>query len=149
MYSMNTRTYKINPVVFKYKMIQVNVIEKDNNINLEFSSGSYAINSQYNPCADNKGNSLTLKVDYSLLDKQKYESPGMECCFTLNSELNLYMALVESESGISLELFSGYYPMYLEHQNKTTILENKRLDLNNRIVHHNTVKVKLVNPMIE
>ena len=148
MYKMNVKSYKINPVVLKYKMVQLNILEKDNNINLEFNAGTYSIQTQYNPCADNKGNCLTLKVEYGAMDRQKYDAPGFETCFNINSDLNLYVAMAENETGITLEVYSGYYPMFIEHQNKTTVLE-KCAGLSNKIVQQNIVKMRLVNPIIE
>ena len=145
---MNMKSYKINPVVLKYKMVQLNIVEKDSNIHLEFNAGMYAIQTQYNPCADNKGNCLTLKVEYGMVDRQKYDSSGFESCFNISSDLNLYVAMVESESGITLEVYSGYYPMFIEHQNKTTMIE-KCGGLSNKIVQQNIVKMRLVNPIME
>ena len=145
---MNGKSYKINPVVLNYKMIKLNIIEKDNNIHLEFNAGAHAIQTQYNPCTDTKGNCLTLKVEYGMVERQKYDSPGFETCFNISSDLNLYVAIAEAESGISLEVFSGYYPMYIEHQNKTTMIE-KCLGVANKIVQQNIVKMRLVNPIME
>ena len=145
---MNGKSYKINPVVLNYKMIKLNIIEKDNNIHLEFNAGAHAIQTQYNPCTDTKGNCLTLKVEYGAADRQKYDSPGFETCFNINADLNLYVAMAENESGITLEVYSGYYPMFIEHQNKTTMIE-KCSGLSSKIVQHNIVKARLVNPIME
>ena len=113
----STKVVKVNPVIFKYKMISFNINEKEDSIVIELNTGNYPIQYQYNPNSA-KGHALLLKVEYLSLDKQQYKDPGLSLLFHLNSAYNFFATIVESENGIGMEIHTGLYPMAIEGANK-------------------------------
>ena len=47
--SSSSKVVKINPVIFKYKMVSFNSNEKEDSIVIELNTGNYPIQYQYNP----------------------------------------------------------------------------------------------------
>jgi|LakMenE01Jun11ns_1017448.scaffolds.fasta_scaffold9305298_1 hypothetical protein len=144
-YKMNkisNKAIKINPASFKYKMISFNVVEKDDLIQFEFNSGQYPVQAQYNPCSV-KGHTLTIKLDYTTLEKQSYRNPGVELFFNIHSLYSWYIALLETETGITMELHSGNNPMYIDHQNKIVTNNIHTIGLQN-----NQIFARIVPPVL-
>jgi hypothetical protein len=146
---MNSNQIKLKtmPIIFKYKMINFQFNEKEEGLVAEVSTGVYPIQSQYNPCHI-KGHTLTIKVDYLIGDKNNFKEPGLNLLFNLNSSLNLYVAIVEEETGIVIEIHSGMYPIFIDVKNKimTPPINNILLSQQTQsiITHNNCLTAKIL-----
>lgn len=135
-----TSTYKVQPVHIKYRMISLNFAEKDGTIVGDLTTGSYPIQTIYNP-NNNRNHSLTIKVECHPNDRQKiYEIPT-QLLFTINSDLNWIVALVENEHSITIEIHSGSYPMLIDQSNKLVLIHGNNLSTQN-----NHLQIKVVPP---
>ncbi len=140
--SSSSKVVKINPVIFKYKMISFNINEKDDSIVIELNTGNYPIQYQYNPNSS-KGHALLLKVEYLQLDKQQYKDPGLSLLFHLNSAYNFFATVVESENGIGMEVHTGIYPMAIDGSNKMIQPSNTSPSI---ATQNNSINIKILLP---
>jgi hypothetical protein len=134
---------KVQPVHIKYRMINLNFVEKDGTVIANLTTGCYPIQSQYNP-NNSKGHTLTIKIECHPNDRQKIYETQTELLFTINSELNWIVALVENENNITIEIHSGSYPMLIDQSNKLVLHHGNNIGLQN-----NNLSIKIVPPYTE
>jgi hypothetical protein len=113
------KSFKINPVAFKYKMVSFALIEKDDCVMAEFNTGSYPIQYQYTPCSQKGGHVCFVKVEFSASDRSTYKEAGLQnLTFNCGSYQPWTVTVNETTEYILFELQSGPYPMSLDMSNK-------------------------------
>ncbi len=136
-------SYKIQPVHVKYRMIQLNFVEKDGSLVGDLTTGCYPIQTIYNP-NHNRNHSLTIKIECHPNDRQKLYDIPTQLLFTINSDLNWIVAIVENDHNITIEIHTGTYPMLIDQSNKLILTHGNNLGTQN-----NHLTIKTVPPMNE
>lgn len=145
---MNGKTIKVHPLIFKYKNISFQVNEKDDNVSIDITSIGSPIQTIYNPCHP-KGHQLCIKTEYSSCEKQAYKEPGMNLLFHINTSLCWYAGINESENGITIDIYTGSFPMYVDQVNKmlssssTTSSSSKYVSSTS---NNHSLSIKILNP---
>jgi len=133
---------KIHPFLFKYKMIELNVYEKDDNVSVEVLSGNYPLSVSYNPLHP-KGHFATVKVEYSNSDKQTVCSRPLSLIWNIQVNTNWFAAISESDSGLSIEIMANNNPLMIEHQNS---LVSNNVNVSSK---DNKVNIRFLQPAID
>jgi hypothetical protein len=156
---MSSKAIKVHPVIFRYKSLNFQVNEKDDNISIEITNNnSSPIQTTYNPVHP-KGHNLLIKLEYNSSEKQQYKEPGLHLLFHINTALCWYAGISENENGIMIEIFTGSYPMFVDQINKVNLINNNSNTINNTINGSNnkwvtastnhSVVVKILNPTLQ
>ncbi len=148
---MNGKTIKVHPLIFKYKNISFQVNEKDDNVSIDITSIGSPIQTTYNPC-HTKGHQLCIKTEYNSSEKQLYKEPGMNLLFHINTSLCWYVGINETEFGITIDIYTGSFPMYVDQVNKMmTTSSSSTSNSNSKYIttstHNHSLNIKILNPI--
>ena len=133
---------KIHPFLFKYKMIELNLVEKDDTCVVEIATGNYPVNVTYNPMTS-KGHLATVKVEYTANDKATVSARPLSLIWNIQVNTNWFAAITESENNCTIEVMAGTNPLHIEHHN---CLVSNSVNVSSK---DNKVSIKFLQPALD
>ena len=105
-----------NPIILNYKTFSCFIQEKEDGLTFECTN-KHIIHTAYNPRSE-KGCKLTAKVLFSANDRIGSKDNGLNCHYSLHSELGWFINFYESETGLSIDLITGQQNFTFENTTK-------------------------------